>query len=127
MMSAMKKARALVGMFNSSNQAADMLLRVQEEANVKGAVGVKEDVVTQWWSTYTFREQLWRLREHCNTLFESSAIHHFYRLSEEQWLTIYQIMKVLEPFRVIQQMFEGQKYVTLSMVPYCIDALRRDL
>jgi hypothetical protein len=34
---------------------------------------------------------------------------------------------VLEPFKVMQQMFEGQQYVTLSLVPSCLALLRKEL
>jgi hypothetical protein len=54
----MKAARNLIGFFNYSTQANDMLLSRQDEGR---RVTVVNDVATRWWSTYAAVERLIRL------------------------------------------------------------------
>ena len=45
-------------------------------------------------------------------------------LNEIQWKRLADICKILEPFRLAQQMLEGEKYPTSSLVPQVIHFLR---
>ena len=48
-------------------------------------------------------------------------------LTDEQWITASDICVLLEPFMVAQKVLEGQKHVTISLVPYIIVQIREGL
>jgi hypothetical protein len=48
-------------------------------------------------------------------------------LTDEQWDALCDIKALLEPFRVVQKVLEGQKYPTASLVPFLIKIVRDGL
>ena len=65
----MKKARALVEFFNSSTQALEKLMKVQEVTNPeKKPLKPCQDVVTRWWSTWKMLHRLQYLRRAISAL-----------------------------------------------------------
>jgi len=48
-------------------------------------------------------------------------------LTEPQWALLEDIDKILKPFMLAQELLEGGKYVTLSLVVSIIEKIRRNL
>jgi hypothetical protein len=118
----MKAVRHLIGHFNSSNQQLEMLLNLQ--VGVK-KVGVIEDVATRWWSTYNSCERLLRLKPYFALMVANHGLTC--DLTELQWKVVESITKLLRPFMEVQKLLEAQKYVTISLIPYCINKIRSGL
>ena len=121
----MKSCRALVGHFSSSPLAEKMLLEKQKQNPTCRPVGVIQDVATRWWSTFLMLERLLRLKAYF-TLMEVEGLITC-NLTDEQWITASDICVLLEPFMVAQKVLEGQKHVTISLVPYIIVQIREGL
>lgn len=130
--STLLKARALVGTFNSSTQLMNYLKELQDSFNkVEGSsdrvLGLIQDVVTRWWSTFTMCERLLRLRTHIDAMANMNPPKISNNLLPEQWDLLKDVVKILGPFRYAQQLFEGEKYVTISLVPTVIFNIRKGL
>jgi hypothetical protein len=123
----MKAARALVGHFSHSTQANDLLLRIQTSLGIQRAISVIQDVATRWWSTYQMCKRLLELKQYIELMRAQDNINPSLMLSETQWTVIKEVTKLLEPFMVVQQMMEGEKYVTISLVPYLVWKVRDHL
>ena len=48
-------------------------------------------------------------------------------LTRDEWDMLSDIEELLRPFMTVQQILEGQEYVTLSFVPYLISVVRKEL
>jgi hypothetical protein len=48
-------------------------------------------------------------------------------LSEDQWKIAADLKSLLQPFMIAQRLLEGQSYVTISLVPFMIYKVRKDL
>ena len=118
----MKAARVRVGHFSSSTQALDLLKRQQEILRPgEQPLAVVQDVTTRWWSTYKMVKRLNLLMPCIDSLFaggQVSASGESRQLTEMQKKILVQAEKVLEPIAVFQEMLEGEKFVTLSLVPF---------
>ena len=123
----MARARALVGHFPSSSQASEALASVQRRGVNSKDLKVIQDVVTRWWSTWKMIQRLRMLKNYLGILVEEGVLDPDTNLSDEEWQMLEEIEKLLEPFMVIQRLLEGQKYVTLSLVPYLIGEVRENL
>ena len=91
------------------------------------AVGVIQDIVTRWWSTLASLERLLRLKPYIRMGVHNGKWTADRDLSDEQWNTVDEIVQVLEPFKVVQQLLEGETYVTCSLIPTVIIKLRKHL
>ena len=109
----MKKCRDLVGHFVMSSQATE-LLRIKQGAK---PVNVIQDVVTRWWSTYAMLERLKYLKIYIQMMVRENLLLPTINLSNEQWMIVEDICAILAPFRNVQQLMEGEKYVTVSLIP----------
>ena len=118
---AMKAARSVVGHFMTSTQSLEKLLEVQRNFG-KVPLSVIQDIVTRWWSTYTMCERLVVLKLYILLILGNNPqIPH---LTDDQWKLVEAQVKVLEPFMVIQKVLEGQKYVTVSLIPFLLHKVR---
>ena len=72
-------------------------------------------------------ERLLHLRFHIGVVCNSDPDSVLVNLTEEQWALLKDIVKILEPFMLAQQLMEGEKYVTLSLVPTVIERVRNNL
>ncbi len=126
----MKKARRLVEHFSKSNQQVAKLIQQQKNMdtyNGKKAVGVVIDVVTRWWSTYSMCECLIHLQPALAAMALDNLLPASNLLNETDWMTIREVHKLLKPFKDAQELLEGDKYVTLSLLPIAIKAIRAAL
>jgi hypothetical protein len=121
----MKKCRSLVQNFTSSSQLNDLLLDAQTTAGVSCAVSVVQDVITRWWSTYAMLLRLWSLRTYLDGLERSKVIENNLKIVE--WGKVEQVLEVLKPFQQVQQLLEGEHYVTISLYPALITLIRTKL
>ena len=117
-------ARKLVGHFKSSSQATSRLLEVQESFHGKGKT-VVVDVKTRWWSTLAMCRRLLELKCHFNSLEKENELDC--NLTEKQWKTIELVCKLLAPFGDMQQLLEGEKYISGSIVCLMISTGREHL
>jgi zinc finger BED domain-containing protein 1 (E3 SUMO-protein ligase ZBED1) len=109
----MKKCRDLVGHFVMSSQATE-ILRIKQGAN---PVNVIQDVVTRWWSTYAMLERLKHLKIYIQMMVRENLLLPTINLSNEQWMIVEDVCAILVPFKNVQQIMEGEKYVTISLIP----------
>jgi zinc finger BED domain-containing protein 1 (E3 SUMO-protein ligase ZBED1) len=109
----MKKCRDLVGHFVMSSQATE-ILRIKQGAN---PVNVIQDVVTRWWSTYAMLERLKHLKIYIQMMVRENLLLPTINLSNEQWMIVEDTCAILVPFKNVQQIMEGEKYVTISLIP----------
>ena len=84
-----------------------------------------QDVITRWWSTYAMLLRLWSLRKYLDGLEESKVIENNLKMVE--WGKVQQIIEVLQPFQQVQQLLEGEHYVTISLYPALITLIRTKL
>jgi hypothetical protein len=84
-----------------------------------------QDVATQWWSTHSMVERLLRLKMYFTILEDEGELNC--NLTEQQWVVCSELQKLLEPFMIVQRLLEGQTYVTISLIPYVIFKLRKNL
>lgn len=119
---AMRAARHLVGFFSHSALATDRLLAHQDEGR---KVKLIQDVVTRWWSTLSMCVRLVRLQGPLQAMEDAGELAS--TLSDRQWSVIHQLVAILTPFQRMQRMLEGEKYVTISLLPYHVHKMRVDL
>lgn len=123
----MKRGRALVGHFKSSSQASEALEAVQTRVTKNKAKKVIHDCVTRWWSTWKFARRLRELKAYFGILVLEGVIDEEMNLTDMEWSMLEDIEELLEPFMHIQQLLEGQKYVTVSFVPFLLSVARHGL
>jgi len=125
----MKKCRAMCTFFDKSTQALDHLKDIQRNNNIRIPVGVVQDVVTRWWSTLAMLERLLRLRTYIQMGVQAvpQLWRHDKTLTDAQWVIVTHVVEVLKPFMAAQRMMEGQSYVTISLVPFMVDKIRKKL
>jgi len=116
---AMQSARALVGHFSSSSQAEQRLLSLQQNGRPVKCI---QDVCTRWWSTFSMCERLLRLKPYLDLMEAEGTLDC--NLSALQWVIISDTCTLLKPFMFAQKSFEGETYVTISMVPYILYRIR---
>ena len=123
---ALKQARSLVGKVNKSTQLKDRLLSIQDQLQQLPlrSVTVIQDIVTRWWSTYSMCERLLRLKTYIAVMANEELITN---LSDAQWALINDITSILRPFMTAQKVLEGEKYITISLVPSIISNIRKGL
>jgi hypothetical protein len=125
----MATAREVIGQFTRSSHALERLKQrqvdVDEVRSISKAVGVIEDVVTRWWSTYSSGERLLRIKLHVQHLYIDGVIKK--NLTELQWDLLEKIIDLLSIFKDSQQLFEGETYVTISLVRPVVNHLRNHL
>lgn len=123
---ALKQLRSLVGSFSHSTQLSDKLLGIQQTMSPeKKAVGLIQDIVTRWWSTYKMCDRALTLRLYLTAMQSSKLISN--NLSDDQWGLIGDICQILKPFMLAQELLEGERYVTISLVPTVITQIRRGI
>jgi hypothetical protein len=123
----MKKARRLVDHFSKSNQQIKKLKDQQKNMDTydgKQPVGVVVDVVTRWWSTYSICARLIHLQPALATMAVDNKLAASIMLNETDWKIIIQVHQLLKPFKDAQLLLEGDQYVTLSLLPFAVKAIR---
>jgi hypothetical protein len=126
----MKKARHLVEHFSKSNQQLEKLIKQQKNMDTysgKEAVGVVVDVVTRWWYTYSMCEGLIHLQPALAAMAVDNKLPDYILLNETDWKILRQVHQLLKPFKNAQKLLEGEKYVTLSLLPIAIKSIRTAL
>ena len=126
---AMTKLRAMIRYFEHSTQATAKLLNAQatsDSPDYKGQMPRKllQDVVTRWWSTF---RSLRRARFLCRIIQSLLALGMIdcEVPTEDEWIILHQTEIALETMASFQELLEGEKYVTSSLVPIAVFQVRR--
>ena len=90
-------------------------------------LGVIQDVVTRWWSTFAMLKRLLQLKVYLQIMVQENLLAKEVNLTAQQWRIVEQITAVLEPFKQVQLLMEGEKYVTSSLIPGLIMEIRKGL
>lgn len=93
---------------------ATELLKLKQGMN---PLDVIQDVVTRWWSTYRMLERLLYLRPYLQLMVRENLLHASLNLTGEQWQVVEDLCAILAPFKQVQQKMEGEKYVTITLIP----------
>ena len=121
----MRAARKLVGHFASSTQANALSLSLQPPDAKHHRVTVIQDFATRYWSTYSICGRLLRLQPFFAVVENRGQLSC--NLTDEQWVTLGKIKKLLQPFMSVQIWMEGQSNVTISLIPYVVSTVRAKL
>jgi hypothetical protein len=131
---AMKCARALCEVFAKSTQAMDKLKAMQRATSDSETssshhqpLKMVSDVCTRWWSTHRMLSRLLDLKPFVDSLIDTGAVTSATKLLPEQTVLLKEVRDLLEPFAEAQRSLEGEKYVTISMIPYAIWKIRKTL
>ena len=116
----MHAARGIVGAIKHSSQKAEVLSAHCRALGLRD-VKVMEDVVTRWWSTYTMVKRLVYLKPALEIMAREGQQK---MLTSAQWAHLEGLIALLSPFSCVQEFLEGEKYVTISGVPFLIHAIR---
>ena len=121
------KTKAYIHHFNHSSQTTEKLIQAQNLlTNVYEGkcVGVVDNVVTRWWSTHDAIERIVHLKEAIHLMRVNSELDKLKdELTDDDWSNLKQILCALKPFKVGQQLLEGQKYVTVSALPFAVKTI----
>lgn len=118
------RLRKLVTRYKSSSQATAQLITSCVQATVK-PVRVVQDVPTRWSSTYSSIERILHLEKAIKlheTLSDLDPI-----LTSKDWAMLALLKLALAPQHVLQKVFEGDSYVTGSLVIPLIADLRTSM
>jgi hypothetical protein len=118
----MSACRTLINYFNSSSQAMAKLLSKQL---IGRAVKPIQDVATRWWSTWSMVDRLMRLKTYLALMEEEGDLTC--NLNPTQWLIVRDLQAALKPFMIAQKLLEGQSYTTISLIPYLVYKVRKNL
>jgi hypothetical protein len=118
----MSACRILINFFNSSSLTMAKLLAKQ---SVGRAVKPIQDVVTCWWSTWSMCNRLLWLKVYLALMEEEGDLKC--NLSHRQWTIVSDLQKTLQPFMLAQRLLEGEAYTTISLIPYLIYKVRKNL
>jgi hypothetical protein len=134
---ALRKAREFTTVLNHSTQLFEKLKQLQQEDNENAnIVGLVNDTVTRWWSTYNLLERMLHLKEPIkkliyNEIFDDArndtSILHKCHMHKDDWQCLVDIKHVLQPFKEGHTICEGQKFVTTSLVPIFVKTIRQEL
>ncbi len=118
----MSACRTLINYFNSSSQEMAKLLSKQI---IGRAVKPSQDVVTCWWSTWSMVDRLMRLKTYLALMEEEGDLPC--NLHPMRWLIVRDLQAALKPFMIAQKLLEGQSYTTISLIPYLVYKVRKNL
>jgi hypothetical protein len=136
--SALKRARDLVSHIRHSPASKEKLDAAQRRVNnTDPTLVVIQDVKTRWWSTYMMLERLCKLKAAIQDMFyhefryrrqcNKTTTLEKYELTEGDFSCLEDVVHVLLPFNVAQEALEGDKYVTLSLLPLLVHQIREAL
>ncbi|CAH0715459.1 unnamed protein product, partial [Brenthis ino] len=111
-----KKIKAIVEHFHKSPVATKKLIAMQEQLRPnQKPLKLKMDVVTRWNSTLDMIERICSLQEPLEAAL--GILHNpVENLSEGEWQTLPEVIKILKPFKQLTEEISSEKKVTVSMV-----------
>jgi hypothetical protein len=129
---AVKKARDITNYLHNSSQAAAKLKEKQRDLAYykdlgKEPVKALQDVCTRWWSTYDMIERLLYLQPAVQTMFALKEVAGHEAITDDDWDNLDMIKDVLHPFKTAQKILEGEKYVTITLIPLMLNEIRKQL
>ena len=112
-------AKKLVAFFRSSHKKSAELNALQKARNRKPLV-LLQDCETRWWSTYAMITRLLELKPFIVEIFGLVNDRSNMKLTAEDWIVLEQLKSLLKPFKQAQELLEGHKYVTVSLIPFLV-------
>lgn len=111
-----KKIKAIVEHFHKSPVATNKLMAVQEQLRPnQKPLKLKMDVITRWNSTLELIDRICLLQEPLEAAL--GILHNpVENLSESEWQTLPEIIKILKPFKQFTEEISAENKVTISMV-----------
>jgi len=88
---------------------------------------VVTDVVTRWWATCDMIERVLVIKPAIKVMEEDRQFGNLERLEESDWNNLEITMLVLLPFKEGQELMEGSKCVTASLVAHAVKHIRERL
>ena len=85
------------------------------------------DVKTRWWSTFESLNRMLYLRNAFRYMVITNDIDESIIPDQDEWNLIELVCNFLEPFKKVMKMLEGEKYVTISLVPSLVCFLRKSI
>jgi hypothetical protein len=80
-------------------------------------------VVTGWWLTWPMCSRLLHLKNALRALEHDGAIPPDKIQSSDDWDVVKKVSDLLLPFKLAQQLLEGEKYVTISWIPTALKGI----
>jgi hypothetical protein len=68
-----------------------------------------------WWSTFSMCKRLLCLKPYFALMEAEGTLDC--NLAAQQWIIVQDTCVILKPFMFAQRTFEGEKYVTISLIP----------
>ncbi|XP_055842657.1 E3 SUMO-protein ligase ZBED1-like [Episyrphus balteatus] len=123
----LKKIKAIVEHFHRSSVATKKLVEIQEQLR-PGQKPLKMilDVVTRWNSTLDMIERINILQEPLGAAI--GLLHNpVPNLTEEEWILLPELIKILKPFKELTEEVSSQKEVSISKILAATKSVKRIL
>lgn len=114
-------------MFNASNQLLEALKKVQANNDIFRPLVLIQDVSTRFWSTHMAIDRYFVLAPFIELLVQNGTLLRSEMISDRHITELKVLEPVLQPFMTAQKAFEGQLYVTNSLVVYVVAEIRHGL
>ena len=127
---AISKAKSLVGVIRSSSTITLALSEAKDtilDLNEKNIDRLMQEIPTRWWSTWQLIDHLLEMKPALDILLTQGKIKEGQYLTDAQWSILTMIETVLRPFTFFQKLLEGEKYLTVSLLPLCVVQIRKRL
>lgn len=111
----LQKCRNIVGFFKRSEVGNRLLMEKQKQLGFANVLKLKQDVITRWNSTLFMIERLVKLKEPLTIVIINLKDAPF-NLTNEEWLTIEDIIPLLKPFNNLTVELSAEQYPTISKV-----------
>jgi hypothetical protein len=133
----LKKAHDLASHIDSSTAANEKLAKAKQTIDDRVVYKLLQDVITKWGSTCALVERVVKLEELLQEMFQQEFRNKTtvnqpmplekFSLSDEEFDGRHNILHVLKPLQFAQRALQGDKYVTINLVPYIIHQLQIEL
>ena len=127
---AIVKAKKLVRLFRKSTNLTLALSNAKDTVHSlkdKKFTALIQDVSTRWWATWQMIDRLIAMKPALDILLSQEKLTHDQYLCDTEWQLLRMIEETLKPFKIFQKLLEGEKYLTISLMPFCIAQIRRTL
>lgn len=85
------------------------------------------DVPTRWWSKFDMIERFCILKEAVTKTLRAEQYDDSFFENETNWSKLNKMVILLSPFKEVQEILEGEKYVTISLVYPLINVIKKKL
>ena len=120
------RCKNIVTHIKQSNKAMYFLRQYMEQDDFLPSLTVLQECPTRWWSMLKMLQRIVKLwTSIASTIVQAEKPDLM--LSEQDIIDIKGIIALLQPFKLISETLEGEKYVTVSMIQSFIDKIQKHL